>query len=50
MNGYDVSKMKSPSVLQDELNKIIKYIDMYSERVVKAMCNGNSFEEERYEQ
>ncbi|MBL4951120.1 hypothetical protein JK635_02545 [Neobacillus sp. YIM B02564] len=42
--------MKSPSVLQDELNKIIKYIDMYSERVVEAMCNGNGFDEERYEQ
>lgn len=42
--------MKSPSALQDELSKIIKYIDVYSERVVEAICNGNRFDEEQYEQ
>lgn len=40
--------MKSPDFLKRELNNIIEIIDSLFDKQIDAMCDGNSFKEQQY--
>jgi transcription elongation factor Elf1 len=40
--------MKSRKQLQETLNTIIQSINVYSDKLVDAMCDGKDYEEQMY--